>query len=285
MTQKIGIALIHGAGNEPPDFAERSIEQMRGAFAKHFSRGAAPLDDLVFKPVFWGDILNSGEDKLWSALQMTGELRWNRVRRFMLEFLGDVVAYQPSATRRQNYDRVHERLAETLKTLADTPDVGAQGPLCVIGHSLGTIIAHNYFFDMTYRLAPSGQSALELGHTLTLFYTLGSPLAIWSLRYAQDYKPLPFPGREVRTFFPHAKPKWVNFYDRDDVFANPVRVLSEEHVQLIRDQILFDQQVDSGYFGVSWTPFSHLHYWTDTDVTTPIAADLAQLWKTLNTQA
>ena len=44
------------------------------------------------------------------------------------------------------YDAIHKTMAEGLKRLAGK--AGPTAPLCVVAHSLGTVIACNYLYDL-----------------------------------------------------------------------------------------------------------------------------------------
>lgn len=43
-----------------------------------------------------------------------------------------------------------------------------------------------------------------------------------------------------------------------------------------------DVPVNAGGLLTSWNPGSHIAYWTDNDVTVPVAEKLATLWKSLD---
>lgn len=292
MTSKIAIAIVHGAGEQSPDYADGMIERIQHEFKELFPDNKAPTDDLVFKPIYWADILSDLQMKVWETVSADANLRWTALRKHIMMFTADAIAYQPSRSRNQVYARVHDRFTAALEELAQETVAGPDAPLCVIGHSLGTIISHNVLYDLMFGSdkiegSPEDKSALEKAETLALLYTLGSPMAVWSLRFASagEYKPIKFPGKKVRELYPAIQPKWTNCYDEDDVFSFPVRSLSEEHKQLAAQKLLIDKAVNVGNRLQSWTPLSHAGYWTDKDVTGLIAADLMAVWKAVNASA
>src|SRR5690606_39826304 len=70
----------------------------------------------------------------------------------IVSFAGDAIAYQP-IPRADNphpheyiYTDIHERVARKLQRLARR--AGSDAPLCLIGHSLGTIGARKYLYDL-----------------------------------------------------------------------------------------------------------------------------------------
>jgi hypothetical protein len=155
----------------------------------------------------------------------------------------------------------------------------------VIAHSLGTIIASNYFYDLSQSRRPGMVSKavravkrstpLENGQTLTLLYTMASPLAVWSLRYKDFGLPITVPSPHLTRHHPGLAGEWVNFYDPDDVIGYPLRPLNDGY----ESSVTRDVAVNVGGPLVSWNPMSHTAYWTDNDVTKPIARALAKLWR------
>ncbi len=67
--------------------------------------------------------------------------------------------------------------------------------------------------------------------------------------------------------------RWVNYYDRDDVLGYPLRPVSSSYAAVVDA----DVEVNVGGFPASATPLAHTRYWTDNDVTKPVAAQLARL--------
>lgn len=279
MGQNIAVAMIHGMGNQAAEFGDGLRGDIRQGFRRQL--GQEP-DDLIFRSAHWAPVLAGRERQLWQAVSTGADLDFVKLRRFTIDFLADAIAYQRSDSRHQVYDAIHEILATALAGLA--VEAGADAPLCVIATSLGSVIAHNYFYDLAkpHPGAEVKETALERGETLTLFVTTGSPLALWSLRYGDDYQPLPFPGAKVSKLYPAATPDWLNFYDKDDVLAYPVGNLTARHRTLVARGLLTDVPVNVGTLLTSWNPLSHSGYWQDADVTQPVTRQLVDLWKAIN---
>ena len=286
MSQKIAVAIIHGVGKQDPNFADGMTQELKGRFAREMgTKLKDPASELAILPVYWAPVLQGAEEELWKRMKRAGELDFTTLRRFLVDFAADAIAYQPTPTDRWIYDGIHEKFAEILNGLAT--EAGQKAPLCVIAHSLGSVIASNYFYDLQHPerslIARNvkkriGNTPLERGKTFALFYTLGSPIAIWSLRYDNFGVPIAVPSPELSKYYPNLKGEWVNFYDEDDVIGYPLKTLNEAY----RKAIKADRQINAGGLLSSWNPASHLGYWTDNDVTKPIAQELVRTWRAVN---
>ncbi len=211
----------------------------------------------------------------------TGGLHYPALRWAMTYFLGDAIAYQLTSQQtsqegRQVYDKIHDRIDIALHSLAQR--AGPEAPLCVIAHSLGTVIASDHVWDAQH---PSPQrplqpkaTPLERCETLAFLYTLGSPIALWTLRFADGGEPIAFPGRGISARYPQLRPAWLNFYDRDDVIGYPLRGLSDKYDKVVTQ----DRAVAVGPRLVRSTPVAHPWYWNDSSVMGPIGAALADAW-------
>lgn len=282
MGQKIAVAIIHGIGKTPPDFADKMIHDLRGKFGEE----GAETTDLVIKPVYWSPIIQGVEDVLARRVKEGGPQGFGALRDFMVSFAGDAIAYQPAPHERDVYDKIHQVVAITLRSLAE--EAGPSAPLCVISHSLGTIIASNFFYDLQTHsrrkiisdpvMASMGDSPLDRGETLTLFYTLGSPIALWSLRYTDFGTPLRVPAPTLEKHWPALEGEWINYFDKNDVIAYPLKTVNGSYATAVKE----DRAVSVGNIFTTLTPFCHTAYWTDRDVTSPIAKSLAVLWQKLN---
>jgi hypothetical protein len=287
VSSRVAVAIVHGVGVQGSDFAEPMIDDLTGRFASELgvSRSEA-LGELAIEAVHWAPVLQDAQTKLWRNVSARGDLDFVDLRRFMVDFAGDAIAYQPTPRSREVYDAVHAVLARSLRALARS--AGPDAPLCVIAHSLGTIIASNYFYDLSQSRRPGMVSKavrevkkstpLENGETLALLYTMGSPIAIWSLRYEDFGMPIHVPSPKLETHHPGLVGEWVNFYDADDVIGYPLGALNDAYARSIEG----DVAVNVGGPLTSWSPLSHGGYWTDADVTKPIARSLARLWRSLN---
>jgi hypothetical protein len=288
MTGKIAIAIIHGIGEQEPDFAAKMVRLLKKGFTK--SSGHPPADDLVIEPVYWAPVLQEQEEKLWDKFRHLRKIRFKELRRFLINYGGDIFAYQPIPEHRRIYDSVHVIFAKTLRKLAQ--QAGETAPLCIIAHSLGTVITSNYLYDLQKDNPPqktlignsvrdimgTAPSPLEKGETLVLLYTLGSPLAVFNLRYENFDNPIIFPAPRLATHHPRLKSEWLNFYDADDAIGFPLKVLSDSYDAVVKE----DVAVNAGSLLESWSPLSHTGYWTNGEVVDRIVEGLARTWHHLN---
>jgi len=203
----------------------------------------------------------------------------------MTNFVGDAIAYQITPSSREIYDEIHQTYAAALRALA--AHAGSDAPLCVVAHSFGTIISSDFFYDREtegQRGEPQppfrrrAGSPLERGETLTWLYTLGCPMALWSLRYPEALlgAPVTVPARPMSARA-ELGGEWVNILDEDDLFAWPLAGLSPEYAAA-----LTDRRVRVHAPPIQWTPVVHPFYWADRAVMAPIARRLADAWSALN---
>jgi len=282
MSHPLAIAFLHGIGRTEPGYSDWMREAVARRFARLLRRESSdPGTQLVFEEVNWSAALQHREDRLWQELLPNGPMRYKSLRRFLVDFAADAIAYQPAPSDRSAYDAVHRVVAGSLSRLAER--AGPKAPLCVLAHSLGTVIASNYFYDLLKRedsfMCPSvrgllGRTPLERGETLTRFVTMGSPITLWSLRYPRFGEPIRLPAGALARHHSSLEPAWLNLYDPDDVIGYPLRPLNAAY----RAAVTEDLPVDVGSIFTRWNPLSHVGYWTSGRVADVIAPSLAEAW-------
>jgi hypothetical protein len=85
----------------------------------------------------------------------------------------------------------------------------------------------------------------------------------------------PFPTPNLQAFFPPGTPpekiaevtQWLNFYDPDDILGYPMKSLDPKYAKTVTRDIA----VNVGNLLRSWNPASHTEYWTDNNITRPVA--------------
>ncbi len=277
MTQKIAVAVVHGIGRQAPKFAEEVNE----AIQRH-CHGTCGTD-VVIRPVYWAPAMQQKEDALWDRLTAGGIGNFKDLRRLMIDYVADALAYQPTAYDRKTYDDIHVEYAKTLRTLA--AEAGENAPLCIVSHSLGTVISSNFIYDLQKPelisdqvCAEMGDTPLERGETLNFLYTLGSPLALWSLRFRNFGRPIAVPPPQLADHYPDLQSAWINYYDKDDLIGFPLRELCPAYKRAVSA----DREVNVGNLLTSWNPLSHTAYLDDQDVIRPIAESLTYTWQHIN---
>ncbi len=272
---KLAVAIIHGMGSQKDTFAEPIKQELTDRFANLKGRKT----DLVFESIYWAPVLNRRESELWNKVITSHDLDYVKLRQFVISALGDAIAYQPLKAGAQKtkdvYTDIHRIVRKSLSNLATQAGPGV--PLLIIAHSLGSIIISNYLWDLWKPAmgATPPMTPLEGGETLAGLVTFGSPMALWSLRYYNYGEPIGFPHRRLKQRFPKIKPKWLNFFDDDDILAYPLRDLNSKY----RKRVSQDIPISVGGFFSGWNPLSHTRYWTDNDFTKPVTELLHRIWK------
>jgi hypothetical protein len=313
--QPVAVAIVHGIGNQVARFADHFVRRIE----KNLPERLVKDRQVHFETVFWAPTMDKDEIKLEERVRQGGRMRWMHrppLRRFMIDFVADGIAYQLAPGKPYSpYAEIHGIFADTLHRLAI--EAGPEAPLVVVAHSLGSVIASNFMWDLqkiqwleqkreqegeSTEGVTKGQSAairktdqvvvsdtpIERGETLAHFYTLGSPIALWSLAYTRPRfgDPIKVPALKFREHYPEAdfpalEPTWLNFYDPDDVIAFPLKSLNDAYAKAVTR----DMCVNVGNMAQSWNPLSHLGYWRAKSVVKPIAEGIEKLWRAVNERA
>ncbi|MGE5279388.1 MAG: hypothetical protein ACM3L6_01415, partial [Deltaproteobacteria bacterium] len=120
--------------------------------------------------------------------------------------------------------------------------------------SLGTVIASDFIWDCQFK-------GLMKPFALGNVFTMGSPIALFALRYGAELFNQPI---EVK-----APGRWVNILDADDPIAYPLKPLNKEYDHAV----LADREVSVGPLGVA-----HTRYWNAPVVHALIGRKLALDW-------
>jgi hypothetical protein len=324
---RLAVMYVHGVEIADDRFAETSIALLKEEFGR--IAGVDPDEALSIRTAFWAPVYEARESKLlermggararavFSFLDRLGgatdrgsvtallgliasglvrslpgspDFHFPTLRWLIVRYLGDAISYQAGAVDREQYDQVHRLLARALHGLA--LDAGPDAPLCVIAHSLGSVVTSDFFYDLQvagglYESRSAGVSPLvsaelddtplERGETLGWLRTLGSPLALWAQRHPDFGVPITVPHPELARLHPRAGGEWVNVWDPDDVVASPLRPLNERYDAAVAA----DDMVQVAPWWLGWTPLAHPFYWNDRRVITPIATSLARAWHRL----
>ncbi|MCU0514479.1 MAG: hypothetical protein MUE40_18145 [Anaerolineae bacterium] len=292
MSQPIAVLLVHGIERHNLDDVEMTagklalIDLVKTEFRK-YTRRVHPEEALVFQTCIWSveaglqartiDFIQSMQD---------ANLKMGFLREFLMDVIITGTTYQSSLDNRRMYTEIHGSIAGAIRQLGKR--AGEAAPLVVVAHSLGSVMTQQYFYDLqwdsaTRLLIPPGvrsrigPAPIEKGQTLSSVFTLGSPLALWSTRFEQYGTPMIVPAPELKKLHPGVRGKWMNLYDKDDVLAYPLQPLNSDF-----DKMVEDVAVNVGGLMESWTPASHVSYWTDMDVVRPIARTLAETWEAAN---
>ena len=187
----------------------------------------------------------------------------------MIGYGGDVIAYQApprhDVPAPWTYRAVHGRIDRRLRALQTLLGAAAAAPvpLVAVAHSLGAVIFSDFVYDAQ---AGAGPAALRTRYGLGLraLFTLGSPLALYALRY-------PHLGFD-RPIALEGDARWVNALYRADVIAYPLAPAGPAYAAAVADWTL-----PSRWWPWYWTPLAHLAYWNDRHLVGRVAAELARV--------
>lgn len=258
---KIGILIIHGMGDQKKNFCDDFIEKIKEQYTGKVS--------LVFEPIYWAKVLSKQERRILENTDIFNLNYTEHLRPFVVNYLADVIAYQKTFERkdfkkknkgefgdRGIYHIIQQLISGKISRLKTK--IGECNPIVMIGHSLGSIMLLNYLHDVQ----KSDKDKIvrdwhyEDNFNLAGLITMGSPLALWLLRYKNFGKAIRFPldstGRDFRS-----KAKWINFYDKDDILAYPLKELNNSFQKL---KSLEDREVNAGNILQKWNPASHNGY-------------------------
>lgn len=257
MSKALGVAVIHGMGSQRSTaFADSLIEELE-------SRLEQP-GKIAWRRIFWADVLSERQGKYLKAANRNNDLDFFSLRCFVVSALGDASAYQRvDDDAKSTYGRIHTIIRDEIAALKD--EVGSdRKPLVILAHSLGGHIISNYIWDIQKRnaIAEPGDNAFERMRTLAGLITFGCNIPLFTFAL-KKIVPISLPDGAT----------WLNFFDPDDVLGYPLKPLSPDY----RRAVSRDIAINVGGIASSWNPLSHSQYWTDNDLTKPVARFLEKL--------
>lgn len=281
---RTGVLVVHGIGEQSEqEFGVTFIAEMRQRLAE---RGV-DAGEVAFGRGYWADLLNDRERALLAQMAAGGPLHYRALRDFVVNFLGDAVAYRRGTADRQNlYYSIHARLLAEVRALrAQLGDVDA--PLVIVAHSLGSVIASDFIWDAQHPengwgVAPETVDGTDFARMRTLagLITFGSPISLFTLALSKVLAIAPPRASPALAPAVRAVARWANYYDADDVLGWPLRTLAAgsplgADEWAYADAVDADHAINVGGALVSWNPLSHTAYWRDGDFLDPAAAQIA----------
>ena len=296
MSVKMAVAIAHGicVGNE---FDNKDSQKYAGGMAQALKLKLAELAEvsgsenekltwadskIAISAVNWTPVLREERKNLYQKLGVNELDSFFGMREFIFQAIADSLTYQVTQAKIDDlwsYDGIHRCFADSLNELAQEEQAGGDAPLCIISHSLGTVITSNYIYDLQTQKTQIdiGDTSLERGETLTCVYTLASQIPFWSLRHPNFDHPIKVPSTKLHQHYPDLKGEWINFFNRSDIMGYPLKSLNEAYSEAVTE----DKEVDAGGIVKSWNPLSHCSYWTDKNVIDTIAASLHRILQQL----
>ena len=297
MSAKIAVAITHGicVGNK---FDEEESAKYTDGMAKALKLKLAEIADksgseaeklawantkLAISAVNWTPILREERKNLYEKLGVDKLDSFFGLREFMFQAIADSLTYQITQSQSDDfwgYNSIHRCVADSLSDLAREEQAGKDAPLCIIAHSLGTIIISNYIYDLQTQKTQIdiGDTPLERGETLTSVYTLATQIPFWSMRYPNFDRPIKVPSKQLDRYYSDLPGEWINFYNKSDILAYPLKNLNQAYSEAVTE----DREVNAGDWLKSWNPASHCDYWNDENVIDTIAINLHSILQQLN---
>jgi hypothetical protein len=305
------VLFLHGMGDEKKGFSKVLRANIQREFAATLETlreeipGLVPAgggtDCVSLNEVWWSDVTQKDQDRLWRRLfpklrekrigwtefatDPRAALRriryWAFFRQFVLNYFGDPISYVPGG---HQYKRIHDRIDERLddlrrEMLRNQAAEELPALVTVVAHSLGSVIASDLIYDKL-----NGLNGRRWPREVVLanFFSLGSPLAVYMLRYDME-QPI-FASPITMQDKPYGL--WINVYDPQDVLGFPLKQLNGRRGPY-DDAVFADVEINAGQWWnprhwLSWTPFSHLFYWEDRLVAEMIGRKAALDWVRVN---
>jgi hypothetical protein len=214
------VVFVHGIGEQKKGSYADFGQRLRSAFEKKLQKSRKPIpagETLVWEEAYWADVTQPDEQKMMSRIGMGSKLR-----RFFIESLGDVVAYSRLPYPPDKYDEIQKRFSETILRLSRKAqqESGTHISLTVIGHSLGSVIASDGIYNLTKI------EGLPANVTIDRFFSMGSPIAVFGLRYG------------LENFVKPIRPKiWINFFYPQDLIAYRLKTLNSAYETAVSEDI------------------------------------------------
>jgi len=263
------VLFVHGVGEQDPNPPVGFQQRIRLAFEEELARQGtrAPAEALLWDYVYWADVTQPDQDALKGRLGVRG-----RLRNFLVGYMGDAVAYSKLAYPPDKYGEIQNRFAASLRRAAEGTG-GEEARLTLIAHSLGTVIASDGLYDLLKA------NALPPNLRLANVFTLGSPIALYGLRYG------------LANFTKPIRPEvWVNFYYPQDVIGYPLKPLNEAYAQAVTEDIMLLPSEGTGVLSGIARMFAarlpgagpvlaHSWYFTNRQVIGRIGRTLAEQWQ------
>lgn len=190
------------------------------------------------------------------------------IRKFILFGASDLLYYASADGESTVRSHVFSLISQTINDYLKIPNAGVS--ITLVGHSAGSLIAHDLLYHLFGRGKvtpyPEVQNIRDLATASRLrvrrFYTIGSPISplifrsnalITKFHNNELLDPIDIGLRPDPTL---SNPRWVNFWDKDDVASYPVSFLYNQNPD---NKIIQDQYVDIGDF----FPDVHNAYWSN----------------------
>lgn len=278
---RIALMTLHGQGVILKDYAD----DLRRHLAQRLDTA---WEDVAFEPVYCQGILQPSMRAVWQRTLSGSQVRQQEWRTFLLFGLADMVGLEarkelPGST----YEQTQLEIARKL--LAARDQLGGNGPVVFLTHSLGCQILSNYLYDAqcepgditagiwrdidAHAMEIAGhplnedERAFLRGDTIACWVTTGCNIPVFvAADNRMRIRPIQAPNGHFR---------WLNLYDPDDACAWPLQPLGAGY-----DTLVHDMRVKTTHHGDPsrhTEPMRHADYWGDEDVLRVVSGTLDEL--------
>ena len=248
----ITILYIHGINVEEPGY---SAPLHKNIAARLYKGGF--WDHVAQAEVFWGDLFSPSAHKLLQLMRQQ-HLGGPAIRKVTLDTVAQALGYEDTVGV-GSYERVHERVAGAIHLSAI--GTGARGRVFVVAHSLGTLVASNYLWDLQHHAGIFRRGAWDDAQRLTNLgglFTMGSPLALYNSRWNDFGAPIHMASQGT---------PWWNLIESYDPLAWPLKGINEAY----GSEVTQDVRIQPRWWDLKRrTPLAHAGYWTSK----PVAATI-----------
>lgn len=290
MPRHVGIIFVHGILGNEFDFAAKMEFRLRRGLRRE-------LQDFVhFRSVFWAGTVREHQRDYFGRASNTGFMWHKRLRRYVIEGLGDAAAYQKTRHRKNSvYYAVQNAISDKISTLESRGR--ERMPLIFIGHSLGCHVISSYLWDinkLTQRTEADiaddedqderalwrdlkDATPLRRLKTLAGIVTLGSNMPMFTFTFGPDAvypitsqvelgngnvgKPA-FPGAELPESL-QKKARWLNYYSKTDLLGFPLKALNDKYRNSEKIEDICVRSESPWFIPYVWCLKSHTRYWTN----------------------
>ena len=279
---RIALMTLHGQGVILKDYAD----ELRRHLTQRLSTA---WEDVAFEPVYCQGILQPSMRAVWQRTLSGSQVRQQEWRTFLLFGMADMVGLEarkelPGST----YEQTQLEIARKL--LAARDQLGGNGPVVFLTHSLGCQILSNYLYDaqrspdsVTAGIwrdidahAPEiaghqlndDERAFLRGETIACWVTTGCNIPVFvAADNRMRIRPIQAPNEHFR---------WLNLYDPDDAFSWPLQPLGAGYDTLVQDMRI-KSTVQGDPMARRGEPMRHANYWSDEDVLRVVSGTLDEL--------
>lgn len=274
MNKRVALVTIHGMGCQSKMYAKATFDLVKRALPP------GSESHVLFRSIHYQDVLQKQQDEVYERMRM--HLGWKSPRKFLLYFFSDAASLEyKKETRQSAYYLTQEAIMKTMEGVFDSAGQ-TEIPVILLAHSLGCHVISSYIWDSQQKEPGKGVWSAPLSDgvpadslrdrfrrmkSVRYLYTIGCNIPIFVAGHRQI--------EAIRK--PHPDFRWINLYDRDDVFGWPLRPLSASYQQIVEDKPI---NAGGGFLRTiltSWNPLCHNQYWTEKSVIRDIVTAIQAL--------